>query len=48
MKISREAATANATAKYINNELEAKSLAEFGVTVKELADYTPANEQEVK
>ena len=35
-KIRREAVAANASAKYIDNELEAKSLAEFGVTIDEL------------
>ena len=43
-KITREAVTANATAKYINNELETQSLAEFGLTLEELPAYRPTDE----
>ena len=43
-KLSRNAARSNASAKYVSNELEAKSLAEFGLTIDELKDYNATDD----
>ena len=47
-KIRKESIIQNASAKYIDNELEAKSLAEFGVTIDELNNYTATNDEEAE
>ena len=47
-RLEEEAVAANASAKYIDNELETKSLAEFGVTIDELPNYNPTDEQEAE
>ena len=40
-QLSQEASLSNASAKYIQNELEANSFAEFGVGIEELYNYIP-------
>ncbi len=40
-QLSQEASVSNASAKYIQNELQANSFAEFGVGIEELYNYIP-------
>lgn len=44
-KIARQATLENASAKVVQNDLQVKSLTEFGVNLDELQDFQPTNER---